>query len=125
MTAFPWNKSRIIGQKRPLQISHISGIRIRLELEEKVRDLALFNMALDSKLRGGVLVKLKVSDVTYEHSVSGGATVLQQKAGRPVQFELTRGTREAIAAWLKMAHLRSNDYLFKTRIGSSQHISTR
>ncbi len=65
MNTSPWNKDRIIGQKRPLQISHIWGIRIRLELEGKTRDLALFNMALDSNLRGCDLVKLKVSDVAY------------------------------------------------------------
>lgn len=124
MTTSPWNKGRIIGQKRPLQISHIWGIRIRLELEGKVRDLALFNMALDSKLRGCDLVKLKVSDVAYGHSVSGRATVLQQETGSPVQFELTKGTREAVAAWIKMAHLRSSDYLFQSRVGS-RHISTR
>ncbi|EMM1255423.1 TPA: integrase [Klebsiella pneumoniae] len=69
MNTSPWNKDRIIGQKRPLQISHIWGIRIRLELEGKTRDLALFNMALDSKLRGCDLVKLKVSDVAYGSSV--------------------------------------------------------
>jgi len=97
MTTSLWNKGRIIGQKRPLQISHIWGIRIRLELEGKVRDLALFNMALDSKLRGCDLVKLKVSDVACGHSVSGRATVLQQKTGSPVQFQLTKGTREAVA----------------------------
>lgn len=125
MTISPWNKSRIIGQKRPLQISHIWGIRIRLELEGKIRDLALFNMAVDSKLRGCDLVKLKVSDVAYGHTVSGRATVLQQKTGSPVQFELTKGTREAVATWIKMAQLRSNDYLFQSRIGSSGHISTR
>ncbi len=93
--------------------------------QAKVRDLALFNMALDSKLRGCDLVKLKVSDVAYGHSVSGRATVLQQKTGSPVQFELTKGTREAVAAWIKMAHLRSSDYLFQSRVGSLRHISTR
>ena len=81
MSTSPWNKDRIIGQKRPLQISHIWGIRIRLELEGKTRDLALFNMALDNKLRGCDLVKLKVSDVAYGSSVSSRATVLQQKTG--------------------------------------------
>ena len=125
MTTSPWNKGRIIGQKRPLQISHICGIRIRLELEGKVRDLALFNMALDSTLRGCDLVKLKVSDVAYGHSVSDRATVLQQKTGSPVQFELTKVIREAIAAWSKMAHLRNSDYLFQSRVGFSRHISTR
>jgi len=82
-------------------------------------------MALDSKLRGCDLVKLKVSDVAYGHSVSGRATVLQQKTGSPVQFELTKGSRETVAAWIKMAHLHSSDYLLQSRVGSSRHISTR
>ncbi|HDM8262139.1 TPA: tyrosine-type recombinase/integrase [Proteus mirabilis] len=125
MSKSPWNKNRIIGQKRPLKISHIWGIRIRLELEGKIRDLALFNLALDSKLRGCDLVKLKVSDVAYGSSVSSRATVLQQKTGSPVQFELTKGTRDAVAAWIRMAHLRSTDYIFQSRVGSAQHISTR
>lgn len=125
MSKSPWNKDRIIGQKRPLKISHIWGIRIRLELEGKNRDLTLFNLALDSKLRGCDLVKLKVSDVAYGSSVSSRATVLQQKTGSPVQFELTKGTRDAVAAWIRMAHLRSTDYIFQSRVGSSQHISTR
>ncbi|MBQ0369672.1 tyrosine-type recombinase/integrase [Providencia rettgeri] len=125
MSKSPWNKDRIIGQKRPLKISHIWGIRIRLELEGKIRDLALFNLALDSKLRGCDLVKLKVSDVAYGSSVSSRATVLQQKTGSPVQFELTKGTRDTVAAWIRMAHLRSTDYIFQSRVGSAQHISTR
>lgn len=125
MSKSPWNKERIIGQKRPLKISHIWGIRIRLELEGKNRDLALFNLALDSKLRGCDLVKLKVSDVAYGSSVSSRATVLQQKTGSPVQFELTKGTRDAVAAWIRMAHLRSTDYIVQSRVSSSQHISTR
>lgn len=90
-----------------------------------MRDLALLNMALDSKLRDSDLIKLKVSDVACGHSVSGRATMLQQKTGSPVQFELTKGTREAVAAWIKMAHLRNSDYLFQSRIGSSRHISAR
>ncbi|WP_273838135.1 site-specific integrase [Providencia rettgeri] len=125
MSKSPWNKDPIIGQKRPLKISHIWGIRIRLELEGKIRDLALFNLALDSKLRGCDFVKLKVSDVAYGSSVSSRATVLQQKTGSPVQFELTKGTRDAVAAWIRMAHLRSTDYIFQSRVGSAQPISTR
>ncbi|MEQ5572048.1 tyrosine-type recombinase/integrase [Providencia huaxiensis] len=125
MSKSPWNKNRIIGQKRPLKISHIWGIRIRLELEGKIRDLALFNLALDSKLRGCDLVKLKVSDVAYGSSVSSRATVLQQKTGSPVQFELTKGTRDSVTAWIRMAHLQSADYIFQSRVGSAQHISTR
>lgn len=125
MNTSPWNKDRIIGQKRPLQISHIWGIRIRLELEGKTRDLALFNMALDSKLRGCDLVSLKVSDVAYGSSVSSRATVLQQKTGSPVQFEITKGTREAVAALIKLGSLHSKDFLFRSRIGTNRHISTR
>lgn len=125
MNISPWNKNRIIGQKRPLQISHIWGIRIRLELEGKTRDLALFNMALDSKLRGCDLVKLKISDVAYGGSVSSRATVLQQKTGSPVQFELTPGTRKAVAELIKLGHLHGKDYLFQSRVGSCLHLSTR
>lgn len=123
MNTSPWNKDRIIGQKRPLQISHIWGIW--LKLEGKTRDLALFNMALDSKLRGCDLVKLKVSDVAYGSSVSSRATVLQQKTGSPVQFEITKGTREAVAALIKLSNLHSKDFLFRSRVGTNQHISTR
>jgi integrase len=125
MNTSPWNKNRIIGQKKPLQISQVWGIRIRLELEGKSRDLALFNMALDSKLRGCDLVKLKVSDVVYSGSVSSRATVLQQKTGSPVQFELTKGTREAVAALIKLGNLHSKNFLFRPRVGTGQHISTR
>lgn len=81
----PWNKDRIIGQKRPLQISHIWGIRIRLELEGKMRDLALFNLGLDSKLRGCDLVKLKVSDVACGRSLLSRTHVVQQKTGCSVR----------------------------------------
>ena len=125
MNTSPWNKGRIIGQKRPLQISHIWGIRIRLELEGKTRDLALFNMALDSKLRGCDLVRLKVSDVAYGSSVSSRATVFQQKTGSPVQFEITKWTREAVAVLIKLGNLHSKDFLFRSRVGTNQHISTR
>lgn len=111
--------------KKPLQISHIWGIRIRLELEGKTRDLALFNMALDSKLRDCDLVKLKVSDVAYGSSVSSRTTVLQQKTGSPVQFKITKGTREAVAALIKLSNLHSKDFLFRSRVGTNQHISTR
>ena len=79
MTTIPWNNNRIIGQKTPLQIPHIWGIRIRLELEGKIRDLALFNLALDRKLRGCDLVKLKMSDIAYGNTILSRAHVSQQK----------------------------------------------
>ncbi len=85
----------------------------------------MFNLALDSKLRGRDLVKLKVSDVAYGSSVSSRTTVLQQKTGSPIQFELTKGTRDSVTAWIRIAHLRSADYIFQSRVGSAQHISTR
>lgn len=125
MNTSPWNKDRIIAQKRPLQISHIWEIRIRLELEGKTRDLALFNMAQDSKLRGCDLVKLKVSNVAYGSSVSSRETVLQQKTGNLVQFEITKGTREAVAALIKLGNLHSKDFLFRSRVGTNRHISTQ
>ena len=125
MKASPWNKGKIIGQRKPLKVSHIWGIRIRLELEDKIRDLALFNLALDSKLRGCDLVKLKVSDVAYGQSVSPRAHIIQQKTDTPVQFEITKGTRESIQQWIDKAKLKSSDFLFKSRIHKSDHITTR
>jgi len=121
----PWNKGKITGQKKPLQISQIWGIRIRLELEEHVRDLALFNLGLDSKLRGCDLVRLKVSDIAYANSILHRATVVQRKTGTPVQFEITKGTRESLQQWFKKAKLASNDFVFKSRLHDSEHISTR
>lgn len=120
-----WNKGKIIGQRKPLKVSHIWGIRIRLELQGNVRDLALFNLALDSKLRGCDLVKLKVSDVAYGQSVMPRAHVVQQKTNTPVQFEITKGTRKSIQDWIAKAKLKSGDFLFKSRIHKSDHITTR
>lgn len=121
----PWNKGKIIGQRKPLKVSHIWGIRIRLELENKIRDLALFNLALDSKLRGCDLVKLRVSDVAYGQRVMPRAHVIQQKTNTPVQFEITKGTRKSIQQWINKANLKSGDFLFKSRIHNSEHITTR
>lgn len=113
----PWNKNRIIGQKKPLQISHIWGIRIRLELEGRTRDLALFNLGLDSKLRGFRCCLRTFSSATY--------ACRSTKTGSPVQFEITPNTRESIMAWVNKAGLRASDYLFKSRIHDAEHMSTR
>ncbi|MEC8326164.1 MAG: tyrosine-type recombinase/integrase [Pseudomonadota bacterium] len=121
----PWNKGKLIGQRKPLKISHIWGIRVRLELEGNLRDLALFNLALDSKLRGCDLVKIKVSDIAYGQTVMPRAQIVQQKTKTPVQFEITKSTRESIKNWLIKAKLSSDDYLFKSRLHDSEHISTR
>ena len=95
-----WNKGRIVGQKRPLQPKHVWAIRVRLEIATNIRDLALFNLAIDSKLRGCDLVKLKVADVYAAGQVKERASIIQSKTKKPVRFEITEGTRKSITAWL-------------------------
>jgi len=121
----PWNKGKLIGQKPPLKLREIWAIRIRLQLKKETRELAMFNLAIDSKLRSCDLVKLKVRDVYHGNGISPRAMVLQQKTQQPVQFEITEQTREALKNWISHNHLRSEDYLFSSRINSSNHISTR
>ena len=121
----PWNKGKLIGQKTPLKLKEIWAIRIRLELSHRIRDLALFNLAIDSKLRACDLVKLKVRDISHGDRIAPRAIVMQQKTGRPVQFEITEQTRKSVAEWLALAKLRSEDYIFPSRIHDSPHLSTR
>ena len=121
----PWNKGKLIGQKLPLKLKEIWGIRIRLQMDKNIRELALFNLAIDSKLRGCDLVKLKVCDVAQGNRVSSRAIVMQQKTHRPVQFEITEQTRDSLASWICQAKLKSDDYLFPSRIHDSPHLSTR
>jgi integrase len=97
----PWNASRIIGSKPPLKPKQVWAIRQRLKDSHRVRDLALFNCAIDSKLRGCDLVALKVSDLAPAGVLRRRATVVQQKTRRPVPFELTEPAREALTAWLE------------------------
>ena len=109
----PWNKGKLLGQKPPLKLKEIWATRIRLQLEHRARELALFNLAIDSKLRGCDLVGLRVRDVVQKGSqVAARAIVMQKKTQRPVQFELTEQTREAVAAWLGTAHLKPEQFLF-------------
>lgn len=121
----PWNKGKLVGQKAPLRLKEIWAIRIRLQLAERVRELALFNLAVDSKLRSCDLVKLRVRDVTRGDRVATRAIVMQQKTGRPVQFEITEQTREAVAAWITCARRRPEDFIFPSRLQASPHLSTR
>ena len=90
----PWNKGRLVGQKAPLKLKEIWAIRVRLQLAERVRELALFNLAIDSKLRSYDLVRLRVRDVCHGDRVAARAIVMQQKTQRSVQFEITEQTRE-------------------------------
>ncbi|KPK10097.1 MAG: integrase [Acidithiobacillales bacterium SG8_45] len=121
----PWNKGKLVGQKPPLKLQQIWAIRIRLEMKRRVRDLALFNLAIDSKLRGCDLVALKVHDILKGGSVAQRAMVVQQKTNRPVRFEITTQARETLTAWIEKAGLRPSDPLFPSRQNSSAHLSTR
>lgn len=121
----PWNKGKLTGQKVPLKPKGVWAIRVRLQLRHQVRDLALFNLAIDSKLRACDLVSLRVCDVAHGEHVCSRATVMHRKTHRPVQFEITAPTRESVDAWIMQASLRASDYLFSSRIHESPHLSTR
>ena len=121
----PWNSGRIIGAKPPLKPKHVWGIRQQLRTAGKVRDLALFNCALDAKLRGCDLVKLRVSDVAPGGIMRDRATVIQQKTGRPVPFEITDASRDALSAWLALRGKREDDWLFPSRSRPGDHVTTR
>lgn len=122
---FLGTKAGSSAKKSPLKLKEIWAIRIRLQLAKRTRDLALFNLAVDSKLRGCDLVALRVADISQGTNVLPSAIVLQQKTQRPVQFEVTVQTRESIAAWIEQAHLTGGQHLFPSRVSKSPHISTR
>ena len=124
-TKAPWNKGRVIGQKRPLRPREVWAIRVRLQLEKRKRDLALFNLAIDSKLRGCDLVQLRVNDVCIGGRVQDRATIIQRKTGRPVQFEITEQTRAAIRDWLADTAREDGQYLFPSHFHRQPHLSTR
>ena len=121
----PWNKGKLVGQKAPFKLKEIWGIRMRLQLSGRTRDLALFDLAIDSKLRASDLVKLRIRDIAHGQRISSRATVMQQKTKRPVQFEITEETRQAVANWIQAANLRSDGFLFPSRVRESAHLSTR
>lgn len=124
----PWNKGKLVGQKAPLKLRDIWAIRIRLQLRHRTRDLALFDTAIDSKLRACDLVKLRVLDVAHGDQVASRAIVMQQKTHRPVQFEITEQTKQALREWITTAGLRPDAYLFPSRVSTSRifrHANTR
>ena len=124
-TPRPWNRGRIVGPKPPFKAKHVWAIRQQLKVAGRVRDLALFDCGIDAKLRGCDLVKLRVSDVAPGGALRQRATVIQQKTGRPVPFEITDTTREALAAWLRLRGARADDWLFPSRTRAGEHMSTR
>src|SRR6476620_7998251 len=125
LCAAPWNKGKLLGQKPPLKLKEIWAIRIRLQMDHRARELALFNLAIDSKLRGCDLVGLRVHDVVQGSHVAARAIVMQQKTQRPVQSEITEQPREAVTAWINEAHRRPEQFLFPSRVSQSPHLATR
>ncbi|MDJ0614385.1 MAG: tyrosine-type recombinase/integrase [Rhizobiaceae bacterium] len=120
-----WNKGRIIGQKRPLLPKHVWAIRVRLELAKNARDLALFNLAVDSKLRGCDLVGLKVADVYSAGRVKERTSIVQRKTKLPVQFEITEVTRVSLSTWINHPGMYGSEFLWPGRFRERLHISTR
>jgi hypothetical protein len=98
----PWNKGKIVGAKPPLRPKHVGSIRTKLQVGGRIRELALFNLAIDSKLRGCDVVALKVDDVAQGGYAADRATVRQKKTGRPVKFELMELTRQAVDDYLRV-----------------------
>lgn len=121
----PWNKGLLVGQKRPLEPKHVWSIRVRLEIARSKRDLAIFNLAIDSKLRACDLVKLRLDDVCSGQKVRHRATIIQKKTGRPVQFEITEQSRNSVEALLPMLRTTGPRYLFPSRLHASPHVSIR
>jgi integrase len=115
----------IVGAKLPLRPMHVWAIRVRLQIARRIRDLALFDIALDSKLRGCDVVSLRVADIVAAGAIRQRAIVIQQKTGRPVQFEITETARRSIADWLKVRRGDPDGWLFPSRMDRETHLSTR
>jgi len=120
-----WNAGKTVGTKRPLTQKQIWAVRFFLEREGRLRDRALFDLAIDSKLRGCDLVKIKIGDLVSGAEIRTRAIVIQQKTGRPVQFELTADVRASLLTWLKRRGGAVDDYAFPSRVDHTGHLSTR
>lgn len=125
MTPSPARPRVIVGAKLPLRPMHVWAIRVRLQIERRIRDLALFDIALDSKLRGCDVVSLRLSDVMAPGTLRRRATIIQQKTGRPVQFEITEQTRRSLGEWLKVRRADPGGWLFPSRMKAERHLGTR
>src|ERR1700752_4686188 len=121
----PWNKGKLIGQKPPLRAKHVWSIRTRLQMEGRTRDLAMFNLAIDSKLRDCAVVEIRVEDSAPRGYAVDRATVRQKKTGRPVRFELTEQTRQALDDYIKAAGKKPGAFLFSGRGDHNRSITTR
>jgi integrase len=121
----PSNKGKLIGQKPPLRPKHVWSIRARLQMDGRTRDLAMFNLAIDSKLRGCDLVSLRVDDIAIGPQVRERATIVQHKTGRPVQFEITEQTRASLEDWLKTRPADRGPHVFPSRVHNQPHVTAR
>ena len=121
----PWNNGKLIGAKPPLRASHVWSIRTKLQLERRTRDLALFNLAIDSKLRGCDVVAVRVGDVAPNGYTLDRATVRQKKTGRPVRFELTEQTRQAVDDHIRLTGRKPGEFMFAGRGGGGHGLTTR
>lgn len=119
------NKGKLVGQKSPLKLKEVCAIRIHLQIKKDIRNLALFNLALDSKLRSCDLVKLKLFDIAPAGDILSRARVIQQKTHQLVQFEITKQTRETMQAWIDKSNPELTDYLFPSPVRENEHLSTR
>src|ERR1700724_4622386 len=121
----PWNKGKLTGANPPLRPKHVWSIRTKLQIEGRARDLAMFNLAIDSKLRGCDVVAIRVEDVAASGYTADRATVRQKKTGRPVRFELSEQTRQAVDDYLKAANKRTGEFLFAGRRDPGTSMTTR
>jgi integrase len=121
----PWNKGKLIGAKPPLRQKHVWSIRTKLQIDQRTRDLAMFNLAFDSTLRGCDVVAIKVEDVAPNGYCVDRATVRQKKTGRPVRFELTEHARQAVDDYIRTAGKNPGEFLFTARRGQEQGMTTR
>jgi integrase len=121
----PWNKGKLTGAKPPLRQKHVWAIRTKLQIEQRTRDLALFNLAIDSKLRGCDVVPLKVEDVAPNGYCADRATARQRKTGRPVRFELTEQTRQAVDEYIRTASKKSGEFMFTACRSQEHRMTTR
>ena len=121
----PWNKDRVVGQKRPLRPREVWVIRVRLQINRNKRDLARFNLAIDSKLRGCDLIGLQVDEIAVGGHLRDRATVVQHKTGRPVQFEITEQTRASMQDCLQARPTDRGPYIFPSRVHNQPHVTAR
>jgi integrase len=121
----PWNKGKLTGAKPPLRPKHVWAIRTKLQIEGRARDLAMFNLAIDSKLRGCDVESIRVEDVAASGYTADRATVRQRKTGRPVRFELSEQTRQAVDDYLKVANKRPGEFLFTSYRAPKRGMTTR